>query len=206
MGNSGTDYLCIRVKGHDDRTRETRRGARRDEEEVEEEGGTGLSSRAAKTLVYSNDRGLLFGRIPSLIRFTSSAPSLSSPSVLFLWPVASLHPPPPPPPLRARCSFAVPGYSPARRRSPLSPRLFQLIPRRVIAPRMLRRSSCIRITQRYDNATPIGRLECAYYRAIDKMPDSLSVPASLPEGRGPARLLFSVSRFSCRDRRSFVRR
>lgn len=38
-----------------------------------------LVSRAvAKTLVYSNDRGLLFGRIPSLIRFTSSAPSLSS--------------------------------------------------------------------------------------------------------------------------------
>lgn len=68
----------------------------------------------AKTLVYSNDRGLLFGRIPSLIRFTSSAPSLSSPSVLFLCrsllvflllpffspvpsPALSL---PPPPPLR----------------------------------------------------------------------------------------------------------
>lgn len=46
--------------------------------EKEKEGGTGLSSRGHKTLVYSNDRGLLFGRIPSLIRFTSSAPSFSS--------------------------------------------------------------------------------------------------------------------------------
>lgn len=48
------------VKGHGDRT-----------SEQDEKGGTG---RAAKALVYSNDRGLLFGRTPSLIHFTSSVP------------------------------------------------------------------------------------------------------------------------------------
>lgn len=45
-------------------------------EEGEERWNWSLSRAADKTLVYSNDRGLLFGRIPSLIRFTSSAPSL----------------------------------------------------------------------------------------------------------------------------------
>lgn len=47
------------VKDHGDRT-----------SEQDEKGGTGRA--AAKALVYSNDRGLLFGRTPSLIHFTSS--------------------------------------------------------------------------------------------------------------------------------------
>lgn len=49
------------VKGHGDRT-----------SEQDEKGRTGRA--AAKALVYSNDRGLLFGRTPSLIHFTSSIP------------------------------------------------------------------------------------------------------------------------------------
>lgn len=88
-----------------------------------------LEPRAAKTLVYSNDRGLLFGRIPSLNRFTSSA-------LLLLLSFFSFNPIPSP---RLCFSFLLrlsvapsAAYAPSWRHSSFTPQLFLPIFRRVV--------------------------------------------------------------------------
>lgn len=118
----------MRVKGHGDRARRTRGNKRRGK------GGTGLSlePRAAKTLVYSNDRGLLFGRIPSLNRFTSS-PYLPPPSLSLFLLLQSYS-------LCRDCLLFLllsvvpsqPRITPSWRHSSLAPQLFLSIFRRVV--------------------------------------------------------------------------